>query len=75
MDEQRLKADYERIFIDEKHCQILMQPYRAAVDLVRAKLNALDDEMHCLYGHTPIHRVQSRIKTPQSIIEKLYRRR
>ncbi len=74
MDEQRLKADYERIFIDEKHCQILMQPYRAAVDLVRAKLNALDDEMHCLYGHTPIHRVQSRIKTPQSIIEKLYRR-
>lgn len=74
MDEINYKADYERIFIDDKHCQLLLQPYRGAIDIVRAKLNALDDEMHCLYGHTPIHHVQSRIKTPKSIIEKLYRR-
>lgn len=68
------KEDFARLFVDEKQFKLLMQPYRAAMDIVSCKLQALDDELHCLYEHSPIHHIKTRLKSPESIIEKLYRR-
>ncbi len=51
----------------------LQQVYNAAIREVSTKLEVLDDEFHVKYSHTPIHHMESRLKQPQSIMEKLHR--
>lgn len=68
------KEDFEIIFEDEKQCHQMMLPYRTAIKTVRTKLESLDDEMKCTFEHSPIHNIKSRVKTPESIIEKLHRK-
>ncbi len=38
------------------------------------KLAGIDDELRCENGYSPIHNIQSRIKSPESILEKLERK-
>lgn len=52
----------------------LRQLYNAAIREVRTKLETLDEEFHVRYNHNPIHHIECRLKTPQSIIEKLKRK-
>ena len=52
----------------------LRQLYNAAIREVRAKLETLDEEFHVRYNYNPIHHIESRLKTPQSIVEKLKRK-
>ena len=68
------KEDFETIFINEKECHRMMLPYRTAIETVKTKLESLDDEMKCTFEHSPIHNIKSRVKTPESIIEKLHRK-
>lgn len=53
----------------------MQQLYRAAVKEMSTKLEILDDEFQIKYAHNPIHHMESRLKQPQSIKEKLERKR
>lgn len=48
--------------------------YNAAIREVTTKLQILDEEFQSRYDHNPIHHMESRLKTPQSIVGKLRRR-
>ena len=48
--------------------------YRSAMREVRTKLEILDDEFSMRHSRNPIHHMESRIKSPQSIIHKLRRK-
>ena len=52
----------------------IMQPYRQAIKVMKMKLESIDDELKCENGYSPIHNIQSRIKSPESIIDKLQRK-
>ncbi|MBO4297508.1 MAG: GTP pyrophosphokinase family protein [Clostridia bacterium] len=45
--------------------------YEAGIDFVRGRLEALNNEFRVRHSHNPIHHIQSRVKTPQSISLKL----
>ena len=45
--------------------------YAAGIDFVRGRLEALNNEFRTKHSHNPIHHIESRIKTPQSISRKL----
>ena len=48
--------------------------YQAAIKEVQTKLEILDDEFQMRHRRNPIHHMQSRMKTIQSMMEKLRRR-
>jgi len=52
----------------------LRQQYGAAIKEVRTKLEILDEEFHVKFAHNPIHHMEYRLKSPDSIIGKLQRR-
>lgn len=48
--------------------------YQSALREVRSKLEILDDEFQMRHSRNPIHHMESRIKSPQSIAQKLRRK-
>lgn len=52
----------------------LMLDYNSAVKVVRTKIEYLDQEYQILHGHTLVDSLQSRIKSPESILEKVQRK-
>jgi len=48
--------------------------YRYALREMSAKLENLDDYCQSNFDHNPIHHIESRIKNPESILEKMTRR-
>ena len=48
--------------------------YRSALKMAVAQLEILDEEFETMYDHSPIHHIEYRIKTLESITEKLQRR-
>jgi len=52
----------------------LMLLYEAAVREVRTKIEILDAEFRVRYARNPIHHIDTRLKTPASIAEKLSRK-
>ena len=48
--------------------------YQAAIRQVRTRLEILDDEYRFRHEANPIHSIQSRMKTIQSMMDKLRRR-
>ncbi|MDO7786798.1 GTP pyrophosphokinase [Desulforamulus aquiferis] len=45
--------------------------YKFALDEVRTKLNILNEEFHIIHDYNPIEHIKTRLKTPDSIINKL----
>ena len=64
----------EKMIIEIQETLDFQQLYQAAIRQVNTKLEILDDEFHFKYDRNPIHHMESRLKSPQSIIEKLYRK-
>lgn len=48
--------------------------YRSALKVAVTQMEILDEEFAGLYDHSPIHHIEYRIKTLDSIVEKLKRR-
>jgi len=48
-----------------------MQLYKAGIKEIKTKLEILDDEFKVRYDYNPIHHIESRLKTPESLIEKI----
>lgn len=51
-----------------------MQLYNAGIKEIKTKLEILDDEFRVRYDYNPIHHIESRLKSPKSILEKLERK-
>lgn len=62
------------LYHEKKMFEELMQPYKAAIKIVKTKLEIIDEELKIEYKHSPIHNIQSRIKSPESISGKLKRK-
>ena len=52
----------------------MVQLYDSAIREVRTKLEVLDNEFRVRYARNPIHHIDSRLKSPASIMEKLRRK-
>lgn len=52
----------------------MQQLYNAAIKEISTKLEILDDEFQVRYDHNPIHHMECRLKSPQSMMEKLSRK-
>lgn len=65
----------DNILDEQKKFQQLMQPYKAAIKIIKTKLEIIDQNLEFKYGHSPIHNIQYRIKSPKSIINKLERKK
>lgn len=52
----------------------LMSYYRCALMEVETKFNVLDEELSLQYDRNPIETIKTRLKSPESIVEKLQRR-
>lgn len=68
---QQMSADFQRM-VDEfftVQCR-----YQAAIREIQTKLEILDDEFQMRHKRNPIHHMQSRMKTIQSMMEKLGRK-
>ena len=48
--------------------------YQAAIQMVTTKLEILDEEFQSRHKRNPIHSMQSRLKTVQSMVDKLRKR-
>ena len=51
-----------------------MQIYRASIKEIITKFEILDDEFKTKYDYNPIHHIESRLKSPESIFDKLLRK-
>lgn len=63
--------DLEKFISDYLDLQVF---YRCAIREVSTRLEILDDEFQILHQRNPIHVIQTRLKTPQSVLEKVGRR-
>lgn len=50
------------------------QLYNGGIKEIRTKLEVLDEEFRVKYAHNPIHHIESRLKAPVSIFQKLKKR-
>ncbi len=48
--------------------------YESAIREVKTKLEILDSEFRTKYSYNPIHHIEDRLKSPQSIFEKMQRK-
>ncbi len=69
-----LKKSEQEILTLVRHMVDISQVYSAAIKEISTKLEILDDEFRVKYDHNPIHHIESRLKKPYSILEKLQRK-
>ncbi len=69
-----LKKSEAEILTSIRHMVDINQVYSAAIKEISTKLEILDDEFKVKYDHNPIHHIESRLKKPYSILEKLQRK-
>ncbi|MCC8141232.1 MAG: GTP pyrophosphokinase family protein [Lachnospiraceae bacterium] len=62
-----------QVYEDVNEWQNLMFLYRSAIREVRATLDTMNDEFQFIYQYNPIEYIKTRIKTPESIVNKLRR--
>ena len=68
MEELKILMQHSQAF------QEMQMMYACAIREVRTKAEVLNDEMSVRYHRNPISSISSRVKKPESIIEKLHRR-
>lgn len=68
------KQDNSEAFVKEMHAyRELIMNYNCALMEVETKLNVLNEEFALKYSRNPFESIQSRIKSPESTLEKLKR--
>lgn len=71
---RKLPEDLTHLFHTYQELLEMQQLYNAAIKEIETKLDILNDEFKVRYMRNPIHHVESRLKSPQSILSKLERR-
>ena len=69
-----LESENNEIVTYFREFMAVQQLYSAAIKEIRTKFEILDDEFSVKYNYNPIHQIESRLKKPKSIIEKLKRK-
>lgn len=64
----------DKLFPDAAAFMELIMEYRCAVREIETKLHVLNDEYNVQHDRNPFENIKARIKTPNSIFEKLVRR-
>ncbi len=62
------------VFKETKNYLKFMMKYRCAIMEVETKLNVLNSEFSLNFNRNPIEYIKTRLKTPESIVEKMKRR-
>lgn len=71
---QGLSADgLRRLRSLEREAREMLQKYHAAMRQMEVRLEILDQDLKFKHRRSPIHHIESRLKTPASIFEKLER--
>jgi putative GTP pyrophosphokinase len=52
-----------------------MMMYKFALDSLETKIEILQEEFHFLHDYNPIEHTKSRLKSPESILNKMYRKK
>ena len=68
------KIDPQKIVQMRKEMMSMQHLYSAAIREISSKLKTLDEEFQILHSHNPIQHIESRLKSSDSIGEKLVRR-
>lgn len=69
-----IKDNPTKILKQAEAFQYMMLEYGAALKIVETKLDALDSEFNLRHARNPIESISTRLKTPDSIVEKMHRR-
>lgn len=64
----------ESLFVEAEPLMELMTRYRCAIMEVETKLKVLDAEFSLAHNRNPFESIKSRLKSPESIAEKLQRK-
>lgn len=64
----------DRIMVQLQPFKELMSYYRCAMMEVETKFRVLSEELSIQYDRNPIESIRSRLKTPESILEKMQRK-
>ncbi|MBR6242559.1 MAG: GTP pyrophosphokinase family protein [Ruminococcus sp.] len=68
---ESMREQFARTFYDFLQLSHL---YDSAIEVVKTYLNILDSEFSVKFQRNPIHNIESRLKSPQSIIGKLQKK-
>lgn len=71
---QIIEHDAEEKLKSAEPFGFMMLEYESALMTVKTKLNAINSEYNLRHDRNPIESIQTRLKTPNSIIEKMHRR-
>lgn len=74
MNESLIPVEPKSMAAVQQQYRELMQLYDGAIREVRTKLEVLDAEFRVRYARNPIHHIDTRLKSPASISEKLARK-
>ena len=66
-----LLKDSELLYSSYQEMMEMQQLYNAAIKQIATKLEILNEEFNVKHSRNPIHHVEGRLKSPQSIIKKL----
>ena len=72
---QQFLEDNQQQVVDEMYKFIELEHlYESAIREVKTKLEILDSEFRTKYAYNPIHHIEDRLKSPDSIYEKMQRK-
>lgn len=73
--ERLLPADASEMLMEQMMKFLELEHlYESAIREVKTKLEILDSEFRTKYAYNPIHHIEDRLKSPESILEKIQRK-
>lgn len=66
--------DLQHFVETKKELTRFLMTYKCAMDEIETKINVLKQEFQYIHEYNPIEHVSSRLKSPESIIQKMYRK-
>ncbi len=74
MEKTNRNGDMSAFYGGSRDYLIMMHLYDSAVRQLKLKFEVLNNEFSVMYAHNPIHHIESRLKSPDSIIAKLVKK-
>ena len=69
-----IPVEIEQLFSPRGQFREFLMMYQSAVKEVKTKFEILNDDLSVTYNRNPIEAIKSRIKSPESIVEKMKRK-
>lgn len=66
--------NYDQLKNIKKELTRFMMSYKFALEEMNTKINILEQEFQYIHDYNPIEHISSRLKTPESIVNKIYRK-